>query len=139
MDHTATTREMFERISAGDIDGLGATIADDFVEHEELPGFAPTKEGVLDFFRMLLVAFPDLRMEPQDILPSADKVVARVRMTGTHRGPFMGVPATGEPIDVQVIDIMRFDDDGLVHEHWGVMDAMLMMQQIGVVPGPTST
>jgi predicted ester cyclase len=40
-------------------------------------------------------AFPDLRMDPQDVLVSGDKVVARTRGTGTHEGDFMGMPATG--------------------------------------------
>jgi predicted ester cyclase len=85
---------------------------------------------------MYRAAFPDLRMEPQDVLVSGDKVVARARATGTHRGEFMGMPATGKRIDVQLIDIIRFGDDGLAHEHWGVFDALAMMQQLGAVPGP---
>ena len=71
------------------------------------------------------------------MLPSGDKTVARVRATGTHRGELMGIPPTGRHVDVQMIDIMKFDDAGLVREHWGVFDAMSMMQQLGVVPeGP---
>jgi predicted ester cyclase len=46
----------------------------------------------------------------------------------------MGMPATGKRIDVRLIDILRFGDDGLAHEHWGVMDALAMMQQLGAVP-----
>ena len=134
MDHAATLRRIYDLINAGDIDGFGDLLADDFVEHEETPGLAPTKEGVLDFFRMYLAAFPDLRMEAEDVLSSGDKVVARVRVTGTHRGEFMGVPATGKRVDVQLIDIMRFGDDGLAHEHWGVVDALAMMQQLGAIP-----
>ncbi len=136
MDHAATLRSAYEMISTGDVDGFGRLLADDFVEHEETPGFPPTKGGVLDFFRMYLAAFPDLKMEPEDVLTSGDKAVARVRATGTHRGDFMGMPPTGRSVDVQVIDIMRFGDDGLVHEHWGVFDAMGMMQQLGAIPGP---
>lgn len=137
MDHAATLRRFYALISAGDIDGFGALLADDFVEHEETPGLAPTREGVLEFFRMYRTAFPDLRMEPADVLTSGDKVVARVRVTGTHRGVLMGMPATGKSVDVQLIDIIRFGDDGLAHEHWGVVDALAMMQQLGAVPaGP---
>jgi len=134
MDHAATMERAYELINAGDIDGFGALLADDFVEHEESPGLAPTRDGVMDFFRMYVAAFPDLRMTPEDVLASDDKVVVRVRATGTHEGEFMGVPATGKTIDVQAIDIVRFGDDGLAHEHWGVFDAMTMMQQLGVVP-----
>jgi len=136
MDHAATMRRAYDLISAGNIDGFGDLVADDFVEHEETPGLEPTKEGVKQFFRMYRAAFPDLRMEPQDVLVSGDKVVARVRATGTHQGEFMGMPASGKSFDVQLIDIIRFGDDGLVHEHWGVFDALAMMQQLGAIPGP---
>ncbi len=131
MDHTVTLRRMYDLISAHDIDAFGELLADDFVEHEELPGGEPTRDGVKNFFRVQLAAFPDLAMTVQDVVDGGEKVVARVRYTGTHKGEFMGMPATGRTIDVPLIDIMRFEDDGLVHEHWGVLDAMAMMQQLG--------
>ena len=136
MDHAATIRRMYDLLSAGDIDGFGDLIADDFVEHEETPGLEPTKEGVKQFFHMYRAAFPDLRMEPQDVLASGDKVVARARATGTNQGEFMGMPPTGKSVDVQLIDIIRFGDDGLAREHWGVFDALGMMQQLGAIPAP---
>ena len=136
MDHVETMRRIYELISAGDIDGFGELVAEDFVEHEETPGFQPTREGVEQLFHMYRAAFPDLRMEAEDVVASGDKVVARVRATGTHQGEFMGMPATGKSIDVQVIDIFRFGDEGLAHEHWGVFDALTMMQQLGAIPAP---
>jgi steroid delta-isomerase-like uncharacterized protein len=137
MDHSATLQRLYDLLNAGDIEGFGALLSDDFVEHEETPGLAPTKDGVLEFFRMYRAAFPDLRMDPEDVLASGDKVVARVRATGSHEGEFMGMPPTGKSVDVQLIDIMRFAEDGLVHEHWGVVDMLAMLQQLGVVPeGP---
>ena len=137
MDHAATARRLYDLINAGDIEGFGGNLADDFVEHEETPGLAPTRDGVKAFFGMQLAAFPDLRMDVEDVVANGDKVVARVRFTGTHRGGFMGMPATGKNVDVQLIDVFRFGADGLVHEHWGVLDALAMMQQLGVVPaGP---
>jgi len=67
---------------------------------------------------MYRAAFPNLRMEPEDVLASGDKVVARLRATGTHEGELMGIPATDRSVDVQLIDIMPFDENGLVAEHW---------------------
>ena len=134
MDHSVTQRRLYELLNAGDIEGFGALLADDFVEHEETPGLAPTKSGVIQFFHMYRAAFPNLKMNPEDVLASGDKAVARVRATGTHEGELMGIPATGRSIDVQLIDIMRFNEDGLVAEHWGVVDMLAMMQQLGVVP-----
>jgi steroid delta-isomerase-like uncharacterized protein len=134
MDHEATMRQLYDLINAGDVDGFDEVLAADFVEHEETLGLAPTREGVMEFFRMYIAAFPDLRFDPEDMLSSGDKVVTRARATGTHEGEFMGMPPTGKRVDVQLIDIIRFDDDGLAHEHWGVFDALAMMQQLGVVP-----
>jgi steroid delta-isomerase-like uncharacterized protein len=137
MDHVATARRLYDRINAGDISGFGEHLADDFVEHEVMPGLAPTKAGVQDFFRMQLAAFPDLHFAAEDVLASGEKAVARVRYTGTNTGAFMGMPATGKSVDVQLIDIFAFGDDGLVREHWGVLDLMAMMQQLGFAPaGP---
>ena len=136
MDHAPTMGRLYELISAGDIDGFGDCVAEDFVEHEEMPGLEPSKEGVKQLFHMYRAAFPDLRMEAEDVIASGNKVVARVRATGTHQGEFMGMPATGRSVDVQLIDIIRFGDDGLAHEHWGVFDALKMMQQLGAIPGP---
>ena len=134
MDHAAAMKRLYELINAGDIDGFGELLAEDFVEHEEMPGLEPSKEGVKQLFHMYRAAFPDLRMEPQDVLVSGNKAVARVRATGTHQGEFLGMPATGKSVDVQLIDITRFGDDGLAREHWGVFDALALMQQLGAIP-----
>ncbi len=134
MDNATTMRRTYELLNAGDIDGFGDLLTDDFVEHEELPGLAQGKEGVLELFRMYRVAFPDLRMEPDDVIAAGDKVVARVTATATQTGEFMGMPASGKAVEIQLIDIMRFDDAGMVCEHWGVMDMLSMLQQLGALP-----
>jgi steroid delta-isomerase-like uncharacterized protein len=137
MDHEATMRRFYELLSAHDVDGFGDLLADDLIEHEGFPGFPPTKEGVKEIFRMYFAAFPDLHMDVQDVLSDGDKVVARVKCSGTNEGEFMGMPPTGKHFEVNEIDIVRFGEDGLAHEHWGVFDAMTMMQQLGAIPtGP---
>lgn len=136
MDHAATIRRLYDLINERDLDGFGRCISDGFLEHEEVPGVPPTKAGVLEYFRMLVAAFPDLRMTVDDVIASGDKAVARVRVTGTHNGPFMGMPATGRRVEIALIDITRFGDDGLACEHWGVVDQLGLMQQLGAIPGP---
>jgi steroid delta-isomerase-like uncharacterized protein len=137
LDHAATVRRVYALIDAGDIDGFVEYLADDFVEHEKNPLFEPTKEGVKQLFQTQIAAFPDLRMNVEDIVASGDKIVARVRVVGTHKGEFMGIPPTGNHVEIELIDMFRFGDDGRVHEHWGVMDALSMMQQLGAIPsGP---
>jgi steroid delta-isomerase-like uncharacterized protein len=137
MDNEAAMRHFYEEINAGDVDAATERLADGFVEHEAMPGLEPNKEGTRQLFGMMIAAFPDLRFDAEDILTSDEKVVARSRVTGTNKGQFMGMPATGKSINAQAIDIVRFGNDGLVVEHWGVMDMMSIMQQLGAVPqGP---
>ena len=134
MDHTVSIQRLYDLINAGDIDGFGRQVADDFVEHEEIPGIPPTKAGVVQYFQMLLAAFPDMRMDVKDLIVSGDKAVARVQVSGTHRGEFIGIPATGRPVSISLIDITRFGSDGLAREHWGVSDQFALMQQLGLIP-----
>ena len=137
MDYAATMRRVYDLINAGDIDGFGRMLADDFAERDTLPGFPPTKAGVVQYFHTLRQAFPDLRLVPEDVIVGGNKAVARVRLTATHKSPFMGIPATGKPVELTLIDIIRFGDDGLAREHWGVIDQLTLMQQLGVIPaGP---
>ncbi len=137
MSHANTMRQFYERVNAGDVDGFSTLLADDLIEHEKIEGLPQTKEGVIQFFTMMLAAFPDVRMDAEDIIESDDTAWARIRITGTNEGEFMGMPATGKPVDFQAVDIVRFNDEGVAAEHWGVTDSMTMMQQLGVVPeGP---
>jgi predicted ester cyclase len=58
---------------------------------------------------------------------------AHVVLTGTHNGDLMGVAATGKTVEFGSIDMIRVED-GKVAEHWGVTDAMSLMQQVGALP-----
>jgi steroid delta-isomerase-like uncharacterized protein len=135
MDHIASLRRFYELINKGDVEGAGDLLADDFIEHEVAPGMSPTKTGTKELFAMMIAAFPDLRFEAEDVLAEGNKVVGRATVTGTNTGSFMGMPATDKTIDIQAIDIIHFGEDGLAHEHWGIMDMLSMMQQLGAVPG----
>ena len=132
-DAKSLVRRLYEEVAAGNLGVIDELIADDFVDHEDFPGLEPSKEGVKRFFAMLRSAFPDLRMEVHEILADGDLVSARVIARGTQQGDFMGMPSSGNHVRVQVFDIVRIRD-GQVAEHWGLMDAMTMMQQLGGMP-----
>jgi len=111
-------------------------LAPDFVEHEELPpGIPQGREGVKHLSTMLRSAFPDLKATIHDMIAEGDKVVVRMTWTGTQKGEFMGIPPTGKSVSIEVLDIVRAAGGKLV-EHWGQMDNMGMMQQLGVIPAP---
>ncbi len=104
-------------------------IADDFVEHEDLPGLPATRAGVRQLFEMFHAGFSDATFAVDELIAEGDKVSIRGHLTGAHRAEFMGVPASGRTIDVLVFDVFRIDG-GKVVEHWGLMDAGTMMAQL---------
>jgi steroid delta-isomerase-like uncharacterized protein len=121
---------------AGDIIAEGATNYDTGL----LPmSFGP--EEMKDTIRMVTAAFPDNRHEVEEVIAEADTVVLRCTLTGTHEGPFMGIPPTGKRIKVTEIHIYRLED-GKAVEHRVGRDDLGAMLQLGVIadaiPGPDS-
>ncbi len=132
-DVKSLLRRFYAEVSAGNLAVIDELVADDVVEHEEFPGLEPNKEGVKQFFALFRAAFPDVRMEPHEMVAEGDLVSARVTITGTHQGEFMGIPPSGKRIEVETFDLLRIRD-GQAAEHWGLIDAMTMMQQLGAMP-----
>jgi steroid delta-isomerase-like uncharacterized protein len=132
----AMERFYAEVVGRGNVDVIDAMLSEDFTEHEEFPGIEPSREGVKQFFTLFRTAFPDASMTPEHMIADGDLVAAHVRIRGTHQGEFLGVPPTGKQIDVPAVDIVQFREDGIATAHWGVTDAMMMMQQLGAIPGP---
>ena len=132
------SRMIKEVFNQGKISLLDDFLAPGFVEHEELPpGIPPGREGVKQLFSLFRSAFPDLKVNIDDTIADGDKVVIRCTWSGTHKGEFMGVPPTGKSVSFGVIDIVRFAG-GKAVEHWGQMDSMRMMQQLGAVSRPAA-
>jgi steroid delta-isomerase-like uncharacterized protein len=123
-----------EILCGGDFDVLDELTADDFVDHEEgVPGQPPGKEGVKFFVTTMRTAFPDLQAEIGPTLESGDLASAHVTLKGTHKGDFMGVPASDKSFEIDTVDIIRVEG-GRCAEHWGATDVISLMQQIGAVP-----
>jgi len=84
--------------------------------------------------RARLAGFPDLTSIVEQLLTLEDTVVLRVRWTGTHTGPYLGVPPTGKRVDVRGMTIWRFED-GKVLEDWTVGHIPLVIFGIEI-PAP---
>src|SRR5262249_40734175 len=93
--------------SDGDEAVLEDTIADDVVDHSNIPGFPTGRAGVRAIFDMFRSAFPDLHAEVLAQAAEGDKVWTYKTFSGTHRGELMGIPPTGRAVSWNVIDIVR--------------------------------
>ena len=133
----ALVRQLVEEVlNGGNMSWADEIIAPNFVEHEELPPeIPPGREAPKLMFTMLRNAFPNFKATIEHLIAEGDKVVLHMTWAGTHKGEFMGIPPTGKSISIGVIDILRIAEGQFV-EHWGVMDQMAMMQQLGVIPTP---
>jgi predicted ester cyclase len=81
-----------------------------------------------------LSAFPDVNYTIDDILAEGDKTVIRCTIRATHKGTFMGIPATGKRIVVKGVEIDRIAG-GKIVEAWVFDDSHRMMTQLGVTIG----
>lgn len=123
-----------EVINQGKIDVIEELFTPDFVEHEAVPpGVPPGRDGLKAMFGMLHSAFSDFKATVEHLIAEDDCVVVHMNWTGTHEADFMGIPPTGKSISITVIDIMGITG-GKIGAHWGVMDQMTLMQQLGVLP-----
>lgn len=80
-------------------------------------------------------AFPDLRLDIEELIATADTVVARCTFRGTDTGGYAGRPPTGRAVDEWVVTIMHFDADRVVRE-WIGADKLGLFIQLGVLDDP---
>ena len=99
-----------------------------------LPG-APAldREGWKAFLNMFRIGFPDLHLEAEEMVATNDRLIIRVILHGTHQGDFQGMAPTGKRVAFTGIAMFRIAD-GQAVEHWGEMDILGMMQQLGAIP-----
>ncbi|MGC2619128.1 MAG: ester cyclase, partial [Acidobacteriaceae bacterium] len=102
---------------------------------DPLPGQRQGREGLAEVIAMLLAAFPDMHWTVDEMVAEADTVVTRFTWTGTHRGPFMGIPATEHPVTVKGVVIDQLAH-GKMQKSRILMDNLSLMQQLGVLPAP---
>ena len=84
-------------------------IASDFFDHTNPPGMQHGLDGHKAIVALFRAAFLDQWWQIEDLIAEGDRVVARTTMTGTHRGDFFGIPATGRSVIVSGVHIMRYD------------------------------
>jgi steroid delta-isomerase-like uncharacterized protein len=135
---TLVRRFVDEVQSGGNIDLIDELCSPEFVNHSAPPGMPADCEGVKLVTAMFRQAFPDSYFTVEDMIAEGDKVATRKTFHGTHEGEFLGIPPTGRPVSIGLIDIVRVAD-GRVVEHWSIGDSLGMMEQLGVIPQPGDT
>jgi predicted ester cyclase len=118
-----------EVLNGGNFSVAASYLTDDVKTHNGFPDQEPGLTGFVAALKAFHGAFPDIRAHLTHAVAEGDLVVGRFEVTGTHRGPFLGMPATGRKVRYEEIAIVRMAE-GKIAEHWSVADALAIMQQL---------
>ena len=119
----------------GNLAVVDQVYAPNYVQHEPAPETVNSSEALKQQVGMFLTGFPDLHFIIEDLIAEGDKVVWRLNSKGTHKGAFVGMPATGKTAYVTGIVIFRLENSRIV-EGWVNIDSLGLLQQLGVIPMP---
>ena len=135
-ENKALVRRWFEEVwNNGRSEAIAEMFAEDGIAHglSETPGEAmrgPTAFRV--FHGMFRGAFPDIRVNVEDMVAEGDKVAARCSVKGKHQGDHLGFKATDIDVGFEGITIVRIRN-GKIIEAWNHFDFMNMHRQLGTL------
>ena len=138
-DNERVFRELIERaFCQGDATAFDELVSDELVDHE---AGSPARSSGRDSMRWVAglqrTAFPDHRVTVEDLVAVEDRTWARMRYRGTNTGQFMDSAPTGRRAEWDGVSICRYAGGRLV-EHWGVVDRLSGLQQLGLAGRPGS-
>ena len=125
---------LHETWNTGNLDLIDRVYAPDFLAHWPASSEVPERRGI-DGIRFgvtrIRTAFPDWHERVPDVFGSGVRVASRYVSTGTHRGAFWSIEATGRRVEIEEISIFRIAGDR-VAEQWCMFDELARLQQLGV-------
>ncbi len=132
-DNKQIVRHYQDIYNRNDLEALSEVLSQDVLTPRIMPGIPSGLEGAKAARRVMLLGFPDYRTVIEDLIAEDDQVTARIRMTGTHTGDFMGIPSTGKQVEFTGMYIVRIKE-GRIVEHWGEEDGVGLLTQLGAMP-----
>jgi predicted SnoaL-like aldol condensation-catalyzing enzyme len=135
-DNKSLVRRFYAEIDAGNLGAMDELVSSDFVDHDPppIPGLPAGRDGLKAAFEIFWRSTPGTH-EVLDQVAEGDLVVTRIRAQGRFAEDMGPIPATGGELDVTATAVYRVSD-GLLTEHWGEVDSLKMMQQLGVISMP---
>ena len=125
-------KRIYETFSKGDLEAYKEMLAPEYVWYLPSRSTEPiSREGMIEFGKMLHNAFPDITYSVEELIAEGDKVMSRFIVRGTHKGEYQGIPATGNKIEASGVMITRIENGKLVEDR-EELDALGLMMQLGM-------
>jgi steroid delta-isomerase-like uncharacterized protein len=125
----ALVRRFVDVVNAHDVSAVDEVLAEEFRLPPGDDGL--DRSGLKAVLQYYFTAFPDLHYSIEDLVSEGDRVVARVRMSGTHEGDYDGQPGTGRHFDVEEVDIFNLSNDRIA-SYRTVWDELGFRRQLGL-------
>ena len=135
-DNMKLMRQAFEAWNAQDPERLVKQTDDQYTaESDTIPTPIAGIQGIREFMRVYVTAFPDLHFTIDQMFADGDSVVTRWTATGTHRGVLMDIPPTNRKTVTRGCTVSQFKNSKGIHD-WIYWDTGNLLRQLGVLPGP---
>jgi len=136
--HIATIETwMSEAINGGNLAVVDELAHPDYI-YRNPAGELAGGDAIKSLFAAYRAGFPDFHVRIDERVTEDDRIAQAFTLTGTHRGEFMGIPATNKTIEVHGVVFSRFAD-GRIVEEWEVIDQLSFLQQMGVIELPNAS
>ena len=125
-DNTAIMRRFITEVQEkGDISPIDELIHPNFYDHSrEKPG----RDGPRAMIQSLHTGLSMIKIEVVHCISAGDVVATHKMLYGTHTGEFFGKAATGQKVQMRVMDYVRIED-GMIREHWATLGPVEVVMQ----------
>lgn len=134
-ENKAIVTRFVDEVNKQNYNAFDEMVAEDYVDHDPIPGQEPGREGLKKAYAIFSDAFPDLTFIFEDVFGEGDLVVGRGVIYGTQKGEFLGVPPTNKRVRYTGTRLFRLKD-GKLTDGWINLDLLGVMQQLGAIPSP---
>ena len=137
IDRVAIARSFVEQV----FNGANAELAreyftDDVVWHGGALGTVNGVDTIVPILDGFIRALDDIHSEVQDVIATDDLVALRLLVSAVHTGNLLGVPASGNRVQWDAVDIYRVTQDGKISEQWAFEDLAAILSQVGAIKLP---
>jgi len=123
-------QRLVDAINAADDSALTELLHVDFVDHTPNPQQGTGREAFVTKIGQLRAAFPNLRLQVDQVVAQGDRVTFLWTLTGTNDGPFADQDATGINVEFAGMNLERVSAGSII-EHWSIHDALSLFHQLG--------
>ncbi len=134
-EYKDTVLKFYESFDHANLELARELVGANFIAHLPQTPQSLNLDAFLEYGLAFRSAFDNAQHKFDNIIVAEDKIITSGTFSGIHTGELQGLPPTGKQVKFSVMHIDRLEN-GKIVEHWGIGDALGLMQQIGVIPIP---